>query len=537
MILDKIKLGIPNIWYKTSDPFRFNTLVTTVSTRDFYIIDPIHGLSKIVNGQSKPLLVPNPAYSPELPREIQTEPEYITCHDPLVAIHHVNSIKQSPSTFILNVFGDPASYLMATASFLSLGLSSYRNAFWSDDLDKMPMQLIFTSHSDCPENYLSLFEIIEDSYPTPAELTNILTHISESTNGLAVKSEQTKDIVNSAIGLTESDFIKLSLSSIVANSFIDPKFIYDQKMSTIKRNGILEIIKPTITFDNIGGLDNAKDIIRRASILWNNPQLSKEYGVSPIRRLLMVGVPGTGKSAICQATAAELGLDLARTGISQVMNSFIGQSEANMRAVFKQIKAMSPLCVWIDEFGRDLSGGASSSHVDGGTTDRVHGEFLTGLQELPEDTFLLCAANSLDSLRPEMLRADRFDKIMFVGLPSIDERKHIFQILLSTIKTDHIYDYDHLAKASQFFTGAEITSLIKEVKFYVTSSEIRPITTQDIINYIPNIKNTIWNRHQDVVKSMYQYAIDNWDWASNSQLEDAKIILGKTSSKTELAWK
>jgi SpoVK/Ycf46/Vps4 family AAA+-type ATPase len=248
----------------------------------------------------------------------------------------------------------------------------------------------------------------------------------------------------------------------------------------------------------------------------------------------MVGIPGTGKSAICQATANELGLDLARTGISQVMNSFIGQSEANMRAVFKQIKAMSPLCVWIDEFGRDLSGGSSSSHVDGGTTDRVHGEFLTGLQELPEETFLLCAANQLEALRPEMLRADRFDKIMFVGLPAFTERKHIFNIHLSKIDTDHEYDYDALAEASIYMTGAEIVSLIRETKFYVTTESFRPINTQDILNFIPRTKNTIWLKHNEMVMNMYQYALEQWDWASNEQMEDARMILGKkTPVKTE----
>jgi len=222
------------------------------------------------------------------------------------------------------------------------------------------------------------------------------------------------------------------------------------------------------------------------------------------------------------------------------MNSFIGQSEANMRAVFKQIRLMSPLCVWIDEFGRDLSGGASSSHVDGGTTDRVHGEFLTGLQELPEETFLLCAANSLDSLRPEMLRADRFDKIMFVGLPSHDERKHIFHIHLSKIDTDHEYDYDSLAEASKYMTGAEILSLIRETKFYVVSDSLRPITTQDIHTFIPKTKNTMWLKHNDLVMSMYQYALEQWDWASTEQMEDAKIILGKSSTKKQtstITWK
>jgi len=221
------------------------------------------------------------------------------------------------------------------------------------------------------------------------------------------------------------------------------------------------------------------------------------------------------------------------------MNSFIGQSEANMRSVFKQIKLMSPLCVWIDEFGRDLSGGSSSSHVDGGTTDRVHGEFLTGLQELPEETFLLCAANSLDSLRPEMLRADRFDKIMFVGLPSFEERKHIFQIHLSKINTDHEYNYDELADASIYMTGAEIVSLIRETKFYVTSESFKSIETKDVMTFIPRTKNTIWLKHNDMVMSMYQYAIEQWDWASTSQLEDAKMILGKkipAKSQSKLIW-
>ena len=294
-----------------------------------------------------------------------------------------------------------------------------------------------------------------------------------------------------------------------------------------------------MSFADIGGLDNIKDIIRRTAVLWNDPERAKSFGITPIRRMLMVGIPGTGKSAICQATANELGLDLARTGISQVMNSFIGQSEANMRAVFKQIKLMSPLCVWIDEFGRDLSGGSSSSHVDGGTTDRVHGEFLTGLQELPEETFLLCAANQLEALRPEMLRADRFDKIMFVGLPSFEERKHIFHIHLSKIDTNHDYNYDELADASVYMTGAEIVSLIRETKFYVTSESFRPIETKDVLHFIPRTKNTIWLKHNDMVMSMYQYALEQWDWASTSQMEDARMILGKKSlvkSESKLIW-
>jgi SpoVK/Ycf46/Vps4 family AAA+-type ATPase len=198
-----------------------------------------------------------------------------------------------------------------------------------------------------------------------------------------------------------------------------------------------------------------------------------------------------------------------------------------MRAVFKQIGIMSPLCVWIDEFGRDLSGG-QSSHVDGGTTDRVHGEFLTGLQELPDNVFLMCAANQLEHLKPEMLRADRFDKIMFVGLPSFNERIDIIKIYLKDIKTDHNFNYEEISNATQYFTGAEIKSLIKEVKFNVASAELRTINTRDIVSSAPNMRNILWNKSRQMIQDLYTTAIEQWDWASTEQFNDAKLVIGGT---------
>jgi len=210
------------------------------------------------------------------------------------------------------------------------------------------------------------------------------------------------------------------------------------------------------------------------------------------------------------------------------MNSFIGQSEQNMRAVFQQIKVMAPLCVWIDEFGRDMSGGQSSSHVDGGTTDRVHGEFLTGLQELPNDVFLMCAANQLNHLKPEMLRAERFDKIFFVGLPSIEERVEIIKIYLP----EDGFNYDAIAEATKYFTGAEIKSLVKEVKFNIVSAEHRQLNTSDVIKAAPRMRNILWNKERDMIKDLYRYAYENWDWASSFQYNEIDDILS-TQTKTK----
>ena len=531
-MIDKINLGYPNIWIQNNDPQRIIDIITSSSDRTFFHLTYDNGLCQYVDGMWKQYLIDNPAHLNGDPEA----PPYVPCFDPGLAVHTLSKIhSESPSkiSFITVLDFEVENQLVQYSVLIPSNRNKYRDAFWSDDLSKMPFQTIFISPQECPDQFAPFMHIAEDQTPSAQELYTIVEHISTSSHERFVDSSNIKEIVSAGLGLQESTFIDLCLSSIHATGSLDPKYVYDAKMKDIKSKGILEIIKPTVTFDKIGGLDNIKDIIKRTAFLRQNKQRAQEYGITPIRRILMVGVPGTGKSAICQATASELSLDLARTGISQVMNSFIGQSEANMRAVFKQIKAMSPVCVWIDEFGRDLSGGSSSSHVDGGTTDRVHGEFLTGLQELPEESFLLCAANELHALKPEMLRADRFDKIFFVGLPSHEERKHIFQINLRDIKTDKDFDYDALADASAFMTGAEIVTLIRETKFYVVSEDFRPITTQDIVSYASQMRNTIWRKHPDMVKSMYEYALEQWDWASTSQMEDAKIILGRTTQKSK----
>lgn len=533
MLFNELKLGYPSLWLKTTEPFRAIQDLVSYDFRDFYTINFELGFSKYVDGTWKTILVES--IDPESGTRINK-----STFDPTVSLDYVLKLDSpKPITFLMPILGKPESFLIPYISFISYLNNKYRDNFWADDFKAGSMQIMFLSSVDPPEEYSHIFKNIEFSYPNPEELFTIVNHIDNSSDGKFVSKDSIKDIVRSGIGLTEDQFIDFCLSSIIINKKIDAKYIYDKKMSNIKQAGILEIIKPTISFDKIGGLDNIKDIIQRTKSLWLNKEKAKSFGVVPIRRVLMVGVPGTGKSAICQATAHELNLDLARTGISQVMNSFVGQSEQNMRSVFKQIKMMTPLCVWIDEFGRDLSGGASSASVDAGTTDRVHGEFLTGLQELPEDTFLMCAANQIDNLRPEMLRADRFDKIVFVGLPSFEERMDIFKINLQHIETDHQFDYEALSNSTQYFTGAEISALIKEVKFFVVSSELRAINTNDIISYSPNVKNILWNKNRDMIQGMYQHALEQWDWASTKQKEDAKYIISgtKAGSTSELAWK
>jgi len=126
-----------------------------------------------------------------------------------------------------------------------------------------------------------------------------------------------------------------------------------------------------------------------------------------------------------------------------------------------------------------------------------------------------------------MLRAERFDKIFFVGLPAFNERVDIIKIYLP----DGNFDYEALAHATKYFTGAEIKSLIKEVKFNIVSSERRHLTTTDVVNAAPKMRNILWNKERDMIKELYRYAYENWDWASSFQYNEIDDILhGKVSN-------
>jgi len=257
----------------------------------------------------------------------------------------------------------------------------------------------------------------------------------------------TKQLSGNSLGLSESEIISTSLSLITQDGYVSSKLMNDARVKYLKSRNI-DLIDTEITFEDLGGMDIAKEIIAHSAKLFNSP----EKDVAPINKILLIGVPGCGKSALCKATANYLGIRLARTGVSHQMSKWIGESERNMRQTLASIFAMSPICLWVDELGRDLSGSGSSN--DGGTTDRVHGEFLTGLQEMPDNVYLMAAANRVDGLPPEMLRQGRFDEILFVGFPSQNERARIFEIYLKEDSTK--FDINQLAIMSEGFTGAEI---------------------------------------------------------------------------------
>jgi len=512
-LIQHLRIGSPLIWVNTTEPDRVTDIVSTFSLRDVYRMDPFDGLVVWRDKEWKTVLI-------EIGSAEAGDLQEVQCNSIEVAIEYVLKEK---ACFIL----ENAHLLAEKLTPLFSGIySKYRKGVLSNDMREMSAQFVaFSCTDEIPKELIKHFVICESGYPSEEEFLYISSAMFSSGN--VADTSSLSAIAKAGVGLTEQEFIQVSLLSLNTTQKVDPVFMSKWKMDRVKQGGIIEIRRPKINLDDIGGLDLAKELIDNVVWTWNNPVEAAALDIMPLRRVLFVGVPGTGKSAICEATASSLNLDLAKFGVSQMMDKFIGESEKRMRAAFSQLRAMAPLVVWMDELGRDLSVGDYQG--DGGTTSRVHGEFLTGIQELPDNVLLMAAANQIGHISPEMLRADRFDKIMFVGLPSMEERVGIFGIHLG--EDANQFDLESLAGQSDTFTGAEIKALIREAKFKISVKEKRKITQKDIESLIPSQQNRMWIKHKETVLDMYKRAIAEWDWASSKQLEDAAKLFGAAKGK------
>ena len=195
-------------------------------------------------------------------------------------------------------------------------------------------------------------------------------------------------------------------------------------------------------------------------------QRAQAYGLPSPKGLLILGIPGTGKSLTAKATAAVFNLPLLRLDAGKLYGGIVGQSEANVRAVIQTAEAIAPCCLWIDELEKGFAGSKSSGTTDGGTSARVFGSFLSWMQEKSKPVFVVATANDVSQLPPELLRKGRFDEIFFVDLPNQNEREAIWSIVVSAKRRDpSAYDLQQLARASDGLTGAEIEAVFNEAMF------------------------------------------------------------------------
>jgi SpoVK/Ycf46/Vps4 family AAA+-type ATPase len=191
-----------------------------------------------------------------------------------------------------------------------------------------------------------------------------------------------------------------------------------------------------------------------------------------LKSMLLVGIPVCGKSLVCKTVSSILNWPLVRLDIGSLKNSLVGESEKRMREATKVIDALGEAVIWLDEIEKQFAGFASSGHTDGGTTSGMLSHWLTWMQETTAPVLITATANDVSGMPPEFLRAGRFDKIWFVDLPSLSERKDILKIMNRKFGADiPLYDAEKLAG----YSGAEIEAVVKESLFTDFDTAMREV--------------------------------------------------------------
>lgn len=294
----------------------------------------------------------------------------------------------------------------------------------------------------------------------PQKVANIM-------GSLDVKAEDR--IVEAALGLTADEAENVFAKSLVQKGGFDIDVILSEKERIVKKSGILEFFPTQEKMENIGGLDRLKDwLVKRQAAFGRE---ARDYGLPRPKGILMLGIPGCGKSLTAKAVGSFWQLPLLRLDMGKVFAGIVGGSEENMRRAIAMAEAVAPSILWLDELEKGLSGTGSSNSTDGGTSARVFGSFISWMQEKTSPVFVMATANDVSQLPPELMRKGRFDEIFFVDLPTFPEREDIFKIHVKkrTTKTHArtLGDQDatRLAELSDGFSGAEIEQAVVAAMF------------------------------------------------------------------------
>ena len=352
-------------------------------------------------------------------------------------------------------------------------------------------------------------EVVVLDYPLPdfTELNQVLSRQLEQTKTRRTSTETREKLLKAALGLTRDEAEKVYRKAQVKTGRLtetEVDIVLSEKKQLIRRNGILEYIEEDETLDSVGGLEELKRWLQQRSNAFT--ERAREYGLPQPKGMLILGVPGCGKSLIAKTTSRLWGLPLLRLDMGRVYDgSMVGRSEANLRNALKTAESISPAILFIDELDKSFAGSSGSSDSDGGTSSRIFGSFLTWMQEKTSPVFVMATANRVERLPGEFLRKGRFDEIFFVDLPNAEERQQIFTIHLKKRRRDIArFDIEQLAKISEGFSGAEIEQgLIAAM--YEAFAQDREFTQLDII---AAIKSTL-----PLSRTMTEQVTALRDWA------------------------
>ncbi len=328
-------------------------------------------------------------------------------------------------------------------------------------------------------------------------LLNSMTESKPAETQLAVQEREA--ILRALQGMTLHQARQVITQCIVEDGSLsadDVQTILKRKVQTIKDGGLLEYYPLEDNRFELGGFANLKSWLERAKVGFT-PE-AQALNLAPPRGLMLVGVPGCGKSLAAKAIARAWQLPLLKLDAGRLFDKFVGESEKNFRKAIELAESLSPIVLWIDEIEKAMVAGGGSGDGDAGLSRRLFGAFLTWLQEKRQDVFVVATANNLNALPPELLRKGRFDEIFFVDLPDQAEREAIWRIHLALRKQEPPqFDLATIVKMSDGFSGSEIEQAVVAA-LYRALHEKQPLTTALLLKELAQTVPLSITRREDI---------------------------------------
>jgi len=285
----------------------------------------------------------------------------------------------------------------------------------------------------------------------------------------------------------------------ILNKIVIAQDDFSKALAGIEPSALREVLitTPSETWDDIGGLDDAKQALQEA-VEWplRYPNLYKHMQAKPPKGLLLYGVPGTGKTLLAKALAHESQVNFISVKGPEFLSKWVGESEKAIRETFRKARQAAPCIIFLDELESIVPtrGHGESSQV----TERMVSQLLVELDGLEalKDVILIGATNRPDIIDPALLRAGRFGKHIEVGLPDKAARKLIFKIHLKGKPIDSNVDFDLLAAALDGKSGADIEALCQEATSLAIRDAVAKFSYKDLKE--EDLKQVqIYKRHFD----------------------------------------
>ncbi len=335
---------------------------------------------------------------------------------------------------------------------------------------------------------------IKIDLPNENEMYSIIKeYIDDYRNEIPIEWDNT-DIREAAATLNGVTRIEAEnvIAALIANKSIrksdmdEVRFAKDRLFSDISG---LEKIDVDDSVKDVGGLEGLRKWLSEKKELLT-PEKKDELrakGLQPPRGILLVGVPGCGKSLSAKSISANWRLPLYRLDFATVQGSYVGQSEQQLKDALTTAENVSPCILWIDEIEKGLSGATGGG--DGGVSTRMVGQFLFWMQECKKQVFVVATANDVSMLPSELLRRGRFDELFFVDLPTADERKDILSLYMRKyLNLEFAGAFaEKIVEISDGFTGADLESTVRDLAYRSIANESFVLNEENVITAFNNV--------------------------------------------------